>query len=80
VFSDAGKMLVLSGLVAVLAGLLLLAAQKYGFPDLLNWFGKLPLDFSFRGERFSFYFPLGSSLLLSAVLSILFYFFNKLIR
>ncbi|NTW63203.1 MAG: DUF2905 domain-containing protein [Chlorobiaceae bacterium] len=79
-FSDTGKMLVISGLVAVFLEVLLLAAQKEGFPGWLNWFGRLPLDFSFRSDKFGFYFPLGSSLLLSAVLSILVYLFNKFIR
>ena len=37
-----------------------------------------PLDFSFKGERFKFYFPLGSSILLSVVISLLFYLFKKL--
>jgi hypothetical protein len=35
------------------------------------------LDFSFKGKRFSFYFPLGTSLLLSLLLSLLYYLFKK---
>lgn len=36
-----------------------------------------PLDFSYKGERFNFYFPLGTSILLSVAISLLFYLFKK---
>lgn len=38
---------------------------------------KNPLDFSVKKENFSFYFPLGTSILISIVLSLFFYFFRK---
>jgi hypothetical protein len=40
---------------------------------LFGWFGKLPGDISVKRDNFSFFFPLGTSLLLSVVLSLLFY-------
>lgn len=60
-----GKLLMLCGL-----GLLLLGALMT-FGDKLGWLGRLPGDIRIERENFSFYFPLGSCLLLSAVLSLL---------
>lgn len=60
-----GKLLMLCGL-----GLLLLGALLT-FGDKLGWLGRLPGDIRIERGNFSFYFPLGSCLLLSAVLSLL---------
>lgn len=60
-----GKLLMLCGL-----GLLLLGALMT-FGDKLGWLGRLPGDIRIERGNFSFYFPLGSCLLLSAVLSLL---------
>ncbi|ASQ90742.1 hypothetical protein CHL67_07220 [Prosthecochloris sp. GSB1] len=79
-FTDIGKMLVTLGIVAVLAGLVMMTAQKPSAPGFLKWFGNLPLDVRVVRENFSFYFPLGTSILLSVVLSILLYLVNKFIR
>jgi hypothetical protein len=58
-----GKFLVIAG--AVLAGLGLLVMS--GFP-----LGRLPGDLSFRKGNATFYFPLGTSILISIVLTLLF--------
>jgi len=58
-----GKLLVVVGLVIAGAGLLMSA----GLP-----LGRLPGDFVIRREHFTFYFPLGTSILVSVVLTILF--------
>lgn len=79
-FTDAGKFLVLTGLCAVIFGLLLMAAGKAGTPGWLNWFGNLPLDIRIRKENFQFFFPLGSSILLSVLLSLVLFIINKFIR
>ena len=50
------------------AGGLILLLGRSGVP-----FGRLPGDFSYRGKNVSFYFPLGSSILLSILLSLVFY-------
>lgn len=60
-----GKVLMLCGL-----GLLLLGALMT-FGDKLGWLGRLPGDIRIERGNFSFYFPLGSCLLLSALLSLL---------
>ncbi|MEI7695539.1 MAG: DUF2905 domain-containing protein [Chlorobium sp.] len=78
--TDIGKIVTITGLLTVLIGLLLIFSEKSGSLNLLNWFGHLPLDFKVEKENFRFYFPMGSSIALSILLSTLFYLFNKFIR
>ena len=66
-----GKTILSIGIIVSIIGLVLLLADKY--PGLY----KNPLDFSFKKGNFSFYFPLGTSILLSVILTLLFYFFKK---
>jgi len=80
VFNDIGKFVVIAALVAVVIGLLLMASDKTGTWEGLNWFGNLPFDFRIEKENFRLYFPMGSSIVLSILLSIIFYLFNKFFR
>lgn len=70
-----GRTLVVAGLVLVAAGLLLLAAGRLGLP-----LGRLPGDLSYRGKGFQIFAPLGTSLLLSILLSLLLYAVARLRR
>lgn len=79
-FTDAGKMVVIAGLVTVGFGLLLMASGKTGSWNLFNWFGNLPLDLKIEKDNFRLYFPIGSSVLLSLLLSLILYLFTKFIR
>ena len=63
-----GRVVVGIGLLLVLAGLVLMGLERLGVP----W-GRLPGDLSFRGKNFQVFAPLGTSLLLSALLSLLLY-------
>jgi len=69
--AEFGKILLVGGLVVAGVGLLLLLSGKVG------WIGKLPGDITVRRENFTFYFPLATCLLISIVLSLLFWFFRK---
>jgi hypothetical protein len=69
--SELGKMLIVFGIVLAVVGAILLAAPK------IPWLGKLPGDIVYRGERFTFYFPLATSILLSVILSLVLYFLRK---
>jgi len=42
--------------------------------------GRLPGDIVYRRRNFTFYFPLATSILLSIVLSLIFYFLSRLRR
>jgi hypothetical protein len=70
---EVGKMLLGVGLAIALAGALILLAARLGLP-----LGRLPGDFSFRGKNVSFYFPLGTSILISVVLSAILYVISRL--
>jgi hypothetical protein len=77
VFSDAGKILVIGGLAAVLFGLMLMAASKAGNTGWFGWLGNLPFDIRIEKENFRFYFPVGTSILLSILLSLIMYVINR---
>ncbi len=66
-----GKMLILLGVVVILIGLGLL------FTDKIPWLGRLPGDISIKRENFSFYFPLGTCILISIVVSLIFWLFRR---
>jgi hypothetical protein len=66
-----GKTLIILGLVLVVAGLLL------HFSGRIPFIGRLPGDIRIEKENVSFYFPLGSCLLLSLILSLLFWLFKR---
>jgi hypothetical protein len=42
-----------------------------------NWFGKLPGDIHYEGERVQLYIPLVSMLLVSLALSLIFYLIRR---
>lgn len=79
-FSSLGKMLIFLGVTIALVGLLMVLAQRSGASGWFGWFGNLPFDIRIEKENFRFYFPLGSSILLSVILSVVLAFINKLFR
>ncbi len=64
-----GKALILAGVICFLLGLLLMAGSKSSFFGL----GRLPGDIAYKGKNFQFYFPIVTSLVLSAVLTLFFW-------
>ncbi|MCS6810552.1 MAG: DUF2905 domain-containing protein [Tepidimonas sp.] len=64
------RFLIATGVLLVLAGLLWPWLQR------LPW-GRLPGDFAIERDGFSFYFPLGTSLLLSALLTLVLWWWRK---
>ncbi len=76
-----GKILIGIGLGIVALGMLLVALDRIpGFGNSLSWFGKLPGDISIKRENVSFYFPIATSVLLSVLLSLIFYILGWLFR
>jgi Protein of unknown function (DUF2905) len=73
--NDLGRLLIGLGLVLLIAGGLLLLLGRTGIP-----LGKLPGDISYRGKNLSVYFPLGTSVLLSVLLSLVFYLLSRFRR
>jgi hypothetical protein len=78
--ADAAKIVVITGVAIVIFGLFMMASGKTGSWNWFNWFGNLPFDIKIERENFRFYFPLGTSVLLSLLLTLFMYFFNKFIR
>ncbi len=66
-----GKILLVSGLVLAGIGLLLMLSGKIG------WLGRLPGDIVIKRENFTFYFPLATSIVISVVLTLLFWLFRR---
>jgi hypothetical protein len=71
--SGFGKILLLVGLVLAALGALLMLGGK----GPLSWIGRLPGDFQFKGEKFSFYFPLATSLIISVLASLILWLINR---
>lgn len=66
-----GKTLIVAGLLLVVVGLFL------NFGGKLNFIGKLPGDIRIERDNFSFFFPLGTCLLVSLLLSLVFWLFRR---
>jgi Protein of unknown function (DUF2905) len=71
VHASLGKGLILIGLLIVAVGALLL------FSDKIGWIGRLPGDITIRRGNYTFYFPLATCLIVSALLSLLIWLFRK---
>jgi len=72
---DLGRLLLGAGLTLCLLGAAVLVLGRAGLP-----LGRLPGDISWRGRGWSVSFPLMTSLLLSAALSLLLYLFGRMRR
>jgi len=66
-----GKMLILFGVLIIVIGFLLLIGEK------IPWVGRLPGDIIIKKEKFTFYFPITTSILISIILTLLFWIFRK---
>jgi len=65
-----GKTLIIIGILIVLIGVLLMLSPRIPF------LGKLPGDIHIKKENYEIYIPLATSLLLSVVLSLIFWLIN----
>lgn len=73
-----GKTLIVLGLGIVALGIMVSLLGKWpGEGTGLGWLGKLPGDIFIKRDNFTFYFPLGTSILISVVGSLLLYFLLK---
>jgi hypothetical protein len=66
-----GKMLIILGGLIALAGVILLLAHK------IPYIGRLPGDIYVKKENFTFYFPLTTCIVVSIILSLIFWLFRK---
>jgi hypothetical protein len=73
--NELGKTLLGLGLLIAIVGVLLLLAGRIGLP-----LGRLPGDIAYKGKNVSVFFPLGTCILISVVLSVLFWLFSRFHR
>ncbi|MCX6998972.1 MAG: DUF2905 family protein [Candidatus Sumerlaeota bacterium] len=69
-FGQLGKTLIFTGIILIVVGVLLLLMPH--IPIL----GRLPGDIHLKGRRWSFYFPVATSILLSIILTLLLWLIN----
>jgi hypothetical protein len=69
---EIGRLLVAIGIVLVVIGGLILRLGRIGLP-----LGRLPGDILYRGKTTTFYFPLGTSILISVMLSIVLFLIGR---
>jgi len=69
--SGLGKVLIVTGLVMAGLGILMILAPK------VPWLGKLPGDILVKKENLRIYFPITTCIIISLVLTILFYLFKR---
>jgi hypothetical protein len=69
--SSFGKIFIISGVILVVIGVLLILGDK------IPWIGRLPGDIYIKRDKFTFYFPLMTSIIISILLTLLFALFRK---
>ncbi|HEX5284068.1 MAG TPA: DUF2905 domain-containing protein [Bryocella sp.] len=70
-----GKLLIGLGVALVVAGVVVLLLERAGLG-----LGRMPGDFAYRGRSVQVWFPLGTCIILSIVLSAVLYLVSKLHR
>ena len=66
------KIFILTGAILIIVGLGLFILQKLHIP-----LGRLPGDIVISKEKFTFYFPITTSIIISIVLSLIFYLWKR---
>lgn len=69
-FSQFGRTLIIIGLLVTAVGIFLVMGDK------VPWLGRLPGDIFIKGKKFSLYFPIATSIVISIILSCVFFFFR----
>ena len=70
--SELGKLLLLAGAFLAIIGVVLILAGRFHLP-----LARLPGDFSYHGKNVVIYFPLGTSILISVLLSLLLFVISR---
>ncbi len=69
--SELGKFLIIFGIVIVAIGGLLMLSGK------ISWIGRLPGDIIIQRKNFTFYFPPATSILISLLLTLIFWILGR---
>ena len=66
-----GKMLIILGIVAAAIGVVLVLSQR------IPYIGRLPGDIYVKKDSFTFYFPLATCIIVSILLTLIFWIFRR---
>jgi hypothetical protein len=66
-----GKTLIMIGAATMVLGAILLISGK------IPWIGRLPGDIIVQKKNFTFYFPIATSILLSLLITLIFWFIGR---
>ncbi len=66
-----GKVIIVTGIVLTIIGIIVTFGAK------IPWLGRLPGDIYIKRDNFIFYFPIGTSIILSVIISLLFHLFFR---
>jgi hypothetical protein len=66
-----GKILIIIGAILAVIGVI------FTLGDKIPWIGRLPGDIYIKRDKFTFYFPLMTSIIISLLLTLLFSLFRK---
>lgn len=69
--SDLGRFLIIAGIVIIILGIILMLSGK------VTWLGRLPGDIIIQRKNFTFYFPLATSILISLILTLIFWILGR---
>ncbi len=69
---NAGRLILFTGLIICAIGLVIMAVSKFNIP-----LGRLPGDIIIQKKNFSIYIPVTTCILISIILSLLFWIFVK---
>ena len=66
-----GRSLIILGIIIFAFGIIIVFVGK------IPWLGRLPGDIHIKRDNFTFYFPLATCILLSVLISLIFWLFKK---
>jgi len=66
-----GKILIFFGVILILVGGVILLAGR------IPWIGRLPGDIFIQRKNFSFYFPIATSIIISIILTLIFFILGR---
>jgi len=66
-----------AGLILIVVGVCALIAGVLAYTGWLSWFGRLPGDIRYESDNVRVYVPIVSMLIVSLVLSLLFYLLRR---
>ena len=80
-WGEVGKLFVVAGVaLIVLGGVLMLSPKLPAFTSTSGWLGRLPGDIYIKRDNLSVYFPLVTGLVISVILSLVFYLLSLFLK